>query len=390
MGDANEVTRRDILTGLGAAGVGVGAASVGSRATSALLTDSEGFTGNVFTVGELDLDVEYDVRYQPSNGPMRGDSGTVNGSDDSGIDIDTLEPGDRGRLDLCPRPASGSNPAYLWLCGGVTGYRDGPPAKTPPENLTVPATDRNLGEAIQARLRYVPPSDTGRLWCPDADDDDDGVLLAGSFVDVLSQVAAGIPLDPTGVPGLSAGDQSCFHPETGGPCLRLEWCVPASAGNAIQGDGLAFDLVFHARQCRHSDGTGNPCESETDADHAISFISFCTSDGTNEFDVEFSWSDEDTDEDGDLTSVDWSLVSDDVDVDTVVLYYATTFENFYYDSSSPTSGTATVGEGDEVFDWPPGGTTVSGQAPSDPCPDGQRGIKYDWLHVEEEFERDDD
>lgn len=383
MGD-DQLTRRDVLAGLGTLGAGIGAGAVGYRATSAAFTDAERFAGNLLTAGELDIAVDYAVTIRSYDGTTDARTGTVDGNAEGGVELGELHPGDRGRVDLCPRVPAASNPAYLWLCGGLVDTGNGPSAtESGPYD-----PGHNLAEALQARVRYVTPSNDDPLWCPDSATDETGVILEGSFADVLSQLAAGLPLDADGRLRTLPGDQACFSPDGDHPCLRLEWCLPASAGNAVEGDTVEFDLVVRARQCRHTDGTTNPCTPDDDTPQAISFVSFCTADGSDDFAVDLSWDDTDTNADGEVTAVDWEITDGDPDIDTVVLYYATTFENTYYPDSSPTSGTAAVGEGDERLPWPPGGETEkTGQSPSDPCPGEQRGVKYEWLEQAQEFDR---
>lgn len=386
MGDGHRLDRRDVLAGLGALGIGLGAGALGFDTTRAVLTDTESFVGNVITAGTLEIDVGYAVVYDPIDGPPRAASGTVDDASPAGVEFDALSPGDRGRLDLCPSLPHGSNPGYLWLCGELAySPVDAPPDDAPPvDELAVPATDANLGEALRARLRYAPRGETDdALWCPGTDDVD-GVILEGSFVQVLEQLSAGVPLDPSGRVGVSAGNQDCVAPDDPTPCLRLEWCLPEDAGNTVTNDRLSYELVLHAEQCRHADGTRSPCAPRDTARHGISFVAFCT-DTDDDFEVDLTWNDADL-EDGDLTAVDWEVTEGDPTIETVVLYYATTFENFDYDNA-PTSGTVAVGEGDATVDWPPGGTTTTGQSPSDPCPNGGTGVKYEWNDTEEVFER---
>jgi hypothetical protein len=350
-----------------------------------MFSDIEQFAGNLATAGTLDIAVDYtvSVRTYKANTIHKSER-TIDGNTEGGIELGSLHPGDRGRVDLCPRVSPRSNPAYLWLCGGLTNTSNGKGG-----NGNGPhANSHNLSEALQARIRYVTPAaDTDPLWCPDSTTDDTGVLFEGSFADVLSQLSAGLPLDADGRPGTAPGSQRCFQPGENNICLRFEWCLPESADNKVAKDTVEFELVFRARQCRHTDGTVNPCQIGDDTAQAISFIAFCTADGNDDFEVALRYGADDTTATGEVTAVDWEVTEGNPDIETVVLYYARTFENFYYAGEQSMSGTAAVGSGDDRLSWPPGGKTRTGQRPSSPCPDGQGGVKYEWLEQAQKFDQ---
>ena len=92
-------------------------------------------------------------------------------------------------------------------------------------------------------------------------------IMSGTLKEVLARLQVGLPLDGTGAAGAMAGEQSAYagtgsddvSGDVTNPCVCLEWEVPTSVENEIQGDSLMFDLQFHALQARHNDGTANPC-----------------------------------------------------------------------------------------------------------------------------------
>lgn len=345
-------------------GAGIGSSVASYDAADALLQDTERATGNVAAIGAVDLRIPYAVGYYDAvDGTTETTRDIINGEPEPSFEIDQIHPGDSGQIVFCPEVVD--NPAYLWLCGGITKSADGGRSGGSGANTGIgqggpPDTSHGeLAAAIQATLGY----------CSRDSDGVETVLLEGSLAGILTRLTAGIPLDA--VPesqGLTApGDQACFEPgpgdETANPCLCLEWTCPDDTGNVVQGDSFQFDLVFHARQCRHNDGRYNPCARRK----GISFVSFCAGDGVAADAVRIdgvSFNDK-----GEPISVTWSS---ETPIDTVVLKYSTLFENFHVDGA--TSGTVTVGAGDEVVSQ----FTQNEQTPSDPCPDGESGIKFEY------------
>ena len=119
-------------------------------------------------------------------------------------------------------------------------------------------------------------------------------------------------------------------------------------------------------------GTYAPCAgqegSAVGSTHALADVSFSVTERKAE---------------GEPVALEWHS---DVPLRTVVLKYGTVFENFYVDDA--TSGTVTVGAGDVRLVYEPKDSPAlsNGQEPSDPCPDGETGIKYEYEGGE--FSRD--
>jgi hypothetical protein len=165
-----------------------------------------------------------------------------------------VKPGDSGVIEFCFE--LNTNPAYLWFCTEATA--DAENGQNEPE-LAVEGEDTDgLGELDDA-IRV------DAFYC-DADGEplDGGTVAADvSLADFLATYAAGAPLDADGT-AVAAGAQAPYPASeepgvTTGPCLCLEWVLPAETGNEVQSDGLAFAIDFHAVQARNTDGTLNPC-----------------------------------------------------------------------------------------------------------------------------------
>jgi predicted ribosomally synthesized peptide with SipW-like signal peptide len=291
------LSRRRVLAGLG----GVGLASAGAGlGTSALLSDDESFENNLITAGTLDLLVGYYWYYDQGSAGSGSMSGTTDGSGEFSAELDDVKPGDSGLLAFCPQIEK--NPAYLWLCGELTANDEN--RLTEPEG-DVDETGGDPGEGNGELAQNIEVT-ASYCWLDDdiADDGDDDStndgfgpddiarstqVWTGTLAEFLSDIENGVPLDGSGSGGEfpTPGDQACFD-GTGdevvdNPCLCLEWDVPTDVGNEIQSDSLAFDLEFHALQCRHNDGTTNPCAGDGPVGECpeCSFDTSATGDGAS-------------------------------------------------------------------------------------------------------------
>jgi len=388
-----DVSRRELLAGIGMAGAAIGLSAVGHSTASALLADTEQFGGNVATAGELAVSVEFDAYYESSDGSTSTSSGTVDGDVADELGIKSIKPGDKGRIVF--RPAITGNPGYLWFCGGVRKSAEN--GKPDPEGESFgdvvwppDGPGGEIGDAIEVTLRYLDP-----------DSDTEVDLLSGSFTDVLGALQYGIALgaDPdytaTGYRALDRpGSQVCFT-GTSGPHLELDWEVPNDTGNTINTDELEFEFLFHAQQCRHNDGKQNPCAIEK----GISFVAFC-GENLDDQDVEPPRT-VDTKDGEEPIEISWKS---DEPVRTVVLKYGQIIENFSVDGAE--EGTVRVGDGNVRLPIQKGRnsssggsgegqsngenngglpTTMTGQSASDPCPDSGVTVKYEYDGDTDEF-----
>ena len=220
------LTRRQMLAGVGAVGLASAGAGLG---TSALFSDTESFTGNSIVAGELDLLVDWQQHYAYFDGaedqtvfvnahpdhdddgeqsiPADNDAGQLRYSDfpdeededsnganipvlncenipplseasygvdpitgeanDTLVQLRDVKPGDEGEitfsLHLC------DNPGYIWMQADNV-FEDGG-AHTEPEMAVDPDNLGDLGDAIEARLWY--------------DEDCDNVYNGDDSVDIM-------------------------------------------------------------------------------------------------------------------------------------------------------------------------------------------------------------
>ncbi len=258
-----DLSRRKVLGSLGAIGVASAGAGFG---TSAYFNDQESFDDNIITAGTLDLKVNY-YSYWNQGDENKGAPGSdyVSGTADGeavSSKLSDVKPGDSGIVAFCPRIET--NPAYLWLCGELTAsYENG---YTEPEPVDENG-EGELEENIEVTVSYCELNEIGDTFDPE-DIESQTEIWTGTLAEFLATIRYGVPLDgheevsDSGF--LEPGSQECFYgtgnkEEKVNPCLCLDWEVPTSVGNEIQGDSTAFDLQFYAEQCRHNDGTQNPC-----------------------------------------------------------------------------------------------------------------------------------
>jgi hypothetical protein len=237
------LSRRQVLAAAG----GVGAVAVGAGAgTEAFLSDDESFEGNRIVAGDLDLRVAWRAS---ADGPRvvsrRQSEGYPTPRSDATapvIDLADVKPGDSGRIDF--RLRVDGNPGYVSLVGAEAA--DGEGERPEPErgrlDGALPAgAEGELDELTDVTLSY-----------PDTGVSAYTVSLA-SLVG-LGGLGTGITLDGAGattVPRAVLGEASpAAFPGDGTRRVRVEWTVPPTLGNGVQGDDYRFALGFYGEQAR--------------------------------------------------------------------------------------------------------------------------------------------
>jgi predicted ribosomally synthesized peptide with SipW-like signal peptide len=266
--DTLGLSRRRVLGGLGAIGVASAGAGLG---TSAYFSDTESFTGNMMTAGELDLAVDYVVHEDQGsageytinsftdqvNGDPAGEDLTLNGDGTAmSQQLDDVKPGDSGYSYFCF--TIDDNPAYMWACGELTASNEHGYTEPEPEDNN---GEGELEEAIEVEVTYCTLNDQGEHQSGG------DTIFTGTLDELLVELQSGLMLDGTGDGSATPGNQTPFEGTGGSPddnsCVCIDWVLPTSVENEIQGDSLEFDLSFHAVQSRHNDGSENPCVDST-------------------------------------------------------------------------------------------------------------------------------
>jgi predicted ribosomally synthesized peptide with SipW-like signal peptide len=266
MPDKIELTRRRVLAGLGTVGVASAGAGLG---TSAYFSDTESFENNTLTAGELNLVVDWWTDVDQGMAGTSMNSGTLDGNPaDYTYEVTDVKPGDTGTLAFCPKIID--NPAWLWFGSddGLTDYENGLTEPEADVDDTTGEGNGELSENVKVDVYYASGVTMGdqQISCdhirqmnnPEdytmadlAADMQNGFLIDG---DVGTDAASGTQAYPA-----SPDDET----QTG-PCICLEWEVPASVGNVIQTDSFEFDFSLVAMQQRNNPGgSGNNPYNQT-------------------------------------------------------------------------------------------------------------------------------
>ena len=122
--------------------------------------------------------------------------------------------------------------------------------------------------------------------------------------------------------------------------------------------------------CPQINGEIPPANDDVDPERAISFVAFC---GMDLDAASVSPSIDSTNDEGEPLTVSWSNVDG---LETVVIFGAA--QMWWVE---PDASPAGVGDG-EFIQWQPGGDP----SPSQPCPDGECGPKFDYVNNSDDFE----
>ncbi|MFC3477068.1 SipW-dependent-type signal peptide-containing protein [Halobacterium litoreum] len=235
-----ELTRRRVLGGIGTIGV----ASVGAGlGTSAYLNDTESFEENTITAGTLDMSVTATVEAASDYWSDAVElSATADGDPVTSFQVDDVKPGDWGII--CFDIDIGENPGYVQvmtenLASAENGYTEPEPVDENGEGELEEAMIAEVYSGFDAGADSDPPR--SHLSGLDATTPE-GTTLAEAYETYSTGVTLGGSEEPAVV---GSGESMATF------CLLL-W-IPAEVGNEIQGDSVAFDLVFHAEQVRNND-----------------------------------------------------------------------------------------------------------------------------------------
>jgi hypothetical protein len=340
------LSRRAVLSGMGAVGV---AGALGGVGTFAFVRDTERAGARV-EAGVLDLELCWTE-----------DEDCETGSDLVTVPISVAEVGDGGSATIRYQlPDDGrNNPGYVWF------------------RTSCPVDACGLERAVEARLYR--------------DDDCDGEFDRGELVeegrlcDVLKRLNDGVLLDGDGA---TDGDQPLAPGET--RCFGIEWeLVDPLCGE----DELEVSFQFRAEQARHTTEPVSPWEGavcDVDCDDTddctqcldlggISFVAFCGA-GLTPSDIDMRVSAVNVD--GEPVGFDWTSAKR---VDSVVVKLGNGYggakkgpstggEFAMYEFSGPvdvqddgagSTGSILSGEGNLMLDGRPWA----------PCPSG--GVKYE-------------
>jgi predicted ribosomally synthesized peptide with SipW-like signal peptide len=239
------LNRRGLLGAVGVVGTAAAGAGLG---TQALFNDTESFTANSLTAGDLDLKVAWKQRCEfdgtTREATSNGWPDPQNDADAPVVDLDDVKPGDSG--DIRFKLRVDSNPGYLWLLGAEEADEERSTTESERDGVTgaVPVgAEGELDELTATTLAY--------------EDDETTTAYRTSLASLvgLGGVGNGLPLDggwSTPVVDLLLGDSTvAAFPAGRTRELRIDWEVPPSIGNGIQSDSYRFRLGFYTEQARN-------------------------------------------------------------------------------------------------------------------------------------------
>jgi len=290
------LSRRKALLGLGTVGVAGAGAGVG---TSALFSDTESFEDNTIQAGTQNLLVNVAV---VDDSTFTGNAGSVsisNGTSADGgnvtqqdgqegteedptvnITVNDLKPGDSFVIGV--DPVVEGNPGYLAMTGSNLTSEDN--INTEPEvsvdgNITNSTNGQGTSGELDSFLEITAlgyesgDANNGIPTSSPSITDDDG--FPGDFggspillTDLLNGLlyrgrGGGTPAghgDGTVSPTRVGGDPTQSNVDTDRVTHLIEFTLPTSVGNVVQGDSLTFDLTWHLEQVRNNDDPANASE----------------------------------------------------------------------------------------------------------------------------------
>ncbi len=204
--------------------------------TMAYFSDTETSSGNTFTAGELDLKVDLVDSSANYEGSWSNKFDETDDPLEPIFNFSDVKPGDNGRAIISLHVYD--NPAWGWISIENLEETDG--TDTEPEIEAEGGETDGEGELSQNMNVTVSwyKGDYPNGTAPDAaiyHDDDFGISERK------------IPLDGESNDGMQPLENCVTY------YLVIEWEVPTTVGNIIQGDNLSFDLVFGADQYRHQE-----------------------------------------------------------------------------------------------------------------------------------------
>jgi predicted ribosomally synthesized peptide with SipW-like signal peptide len=282
-----ELSRRNVLTGLSAAGIAGAGAGYG---TQALFTDREEFEGTTVTAGSIDLAVSATLvaandYYETETEDLLGSETTANGEPAIGIKAADVKPGDWAVI--CFDLAVKQNPGCVTVfTENFTNRENGQSEPEGESDETGGDPGDGEGELQDRMLATLWQSYDGPT-----DGSDGGVrsdlsgidpttnsastsVVDGSWQDPAVDGSVGESVDYTSVQevhdtyGTEDGVTLGAPAEGGGPgvafnerrfYLLLE--LPSEVGNEVQSDSFSFDLGFSAVQARNNDDCALPTET---------------------------------------------------------------------------------------------------------------------------------
>jgi len=231
--------------------------------TIAYFSDTETSTGNIFTAGTLDLQIDSTCHYYQNGEPVDcKDASDASFGDWDLTDLqdgvrkffafNDVKPGDWGEDTISLHVFD--NPA--WACvqlGPLTNDDNGCNEPESDVDSTCGAGEGELGDNLYFTV-WADVCDGGE----NEGEPCDNVYQSGCDVLLTSGPANGDPLNGTVWP-IADSNGNVFVAGAPAPldastkyCLGIKWEVPAEVGNIIQSDSVSGDVTFYVEQSRNN------------------------------------------------------------------------------------------------------------------------------------------
>jgi predicted ribosomally synthesized peptide with SipW-like signal peptide len=207
-----------MVIGLVASAIGVG--------TYAYFSDTETSSGNTFTAGSLDLQVDIDGAWKnPWVGPF--------------FDFTNVKPGDHGEKTISLHV---DNDAWAWV--KIYNLHNDDNGLTEPESEVDTTGGADQGELAQ-KLHF-------KIW---ADADCDNILDSGETI-----LTEGSGITQCVVWPIDGGPETGIQPLTASHnyCIGVAWDIPNTVDNIIQSDSYTGDIAFYAVQAINNPSPTSP------------------------------------------------------------------------------------------------------------------------------------
>ena len=219
-------------------------AAIAVGATTAFFSDTETSTGNTFTAGAIDLQIDSTASYNGE--PVVAATWQLkdlNPTSDKFINFADIKPGDEGENTISLHVINND----AWVCAEVLNLTNADNGCTEPESDPTSGNDTTCGTPgagegeLQNAMVWTVWRDNGASdnSCNNVLDGDETVLVSGQPVNGVLPV-----YDSTTSTGALAGGSTA--------CLGVSWELPLATGNEVQTDSLTGDISFNVVQSRNN------------------------------------------------------------------------------------------------------------------------------------------
>jgi len=241
--------------------------------TIAYFSDTEVSTGNTFTAGALDIEVDNTCHYDGMICSLNNDkyvwaeesSGSSTYpeligkecnctwvqkdlSGDLFFNFNDIKPGDNGENTISLHATA--NDAYV--CIKVDNLTNNENGCTEPEDIvddTCATSEQGQGQGELQNYIHL------KIWRDSGKNDEGGII--GTACDNIYQEGEPILVQDTVIDN-NSGSWALYSPQLGAlksgatECIGVAWSLPGEVGNIVQGDSVSANISFYAEQARNN------------------------------------------------------------------------------------------------------------------------------------------